>query len=429
MPTSIDFGDVNTRFISDYLGTLRRALARTDWTWCWVTSDVCDYTGFDWTWHPSEWQDRMLHVWASDDQKFGDTFYLHVPTFLDRSRDLALLEWFDTINFVEKSVPRFLPPVVFYDSDSLVPAVWDHDFETPVVQFAKYQANLSLPAVNLWRQETRAVIPLRSGSESVLIPRDVKNHLCTEIYDYPVIDRSLALAPGRPLDIVFISNGEPNAEENWDRLQDVTEGLANRVHRVDGVDGRVAAYQSAARLSETEWFLAVFAKLYVSGQFDWGWQPDRLQQAKHYIFHARNDVNDLVYGHQAMIAYNRRLVLENTGQGLDFTLDQPHEVVPAFSGVANYAYSPWMAWRTAFRECIKLRHSLPDVESEYRLDKWLTVGKGTNGVFSVMGAQDAVRYYDSVGGDFDELRKTYEWSWLSSYAMLTRPQLFTQSST
>jgi hypothetical protein len=65
----------------------------------------------------------------------------------------------------------------------------------------------------------------------------------------------------------------------------------------------------------------VFAKLEVSSSFDWSWQPDRLQEPKHYIFHALNPVNGLEYGHQAMIAYNRKLVLENTAPGLDFTLD------------------------------------------------------------------------------------------------------------
>ena len=124
--------------------------------------------------------------------------------------------------------------------------------------------------------------------------------------------------------------------------------------------------------STTPWFLAVFAKLEVNPEFDWSWQPDRLQEPKHYIFHAQNPVNELVYGHQAMIAYNKNLVLKNTAPGLDFTLDQAHEVVPILSGTAWYANNPWTAWRTAFRECIKLRHSLPDVENEYRLNQWLT---------------------------------------------------------
>ena len=50
------------------------------------------------------------------------------------------------------------------------------------------------------------------------------------------------------------------------------------------------------------------------------WQPDRLQQAKHYIFHAHNPVNGLQYGHMAMIAYNKKLVMTNSAEGLDFTL-------------------------------------------------------------------------------------------------------------
>jgi hypothetical protein len=130
-----------------------------------------------------------------------------------------------------------------------------------------------------------------------------------------------------------------------------------------------------------------------------------------------------------MIAYNRRLVLENTGQGLDFTLDQPHEVVPIISGTAYYDNDPWTCWRTAFREALKLRHSLPDVENEYRLTEWLDKGDGINGHWSTKGATDAVDYYDRVQGRFDDIKKSYEWDWLASYAMMLHPQLFTQSKT
>jgi len=111
--------------------------------------------------------------------------------------------------------------------------------------------------------------------------------------------------------------------------------------------------------------------------------------------------------------------LENTGTGLDFTLDQPHEVVPLVSGVANYNETPWMAWRTAFREVLKLKASLPDVESEYRLRQWLEVDT-TEEQWSMKGAEDAVEYYDSVAGDFTALKKSYEWAWLASYAFMRR---------
>jgi len=425
-------GDVNTRYISDYLGTLRRALSKVDWEYCWVTADVCDYTGFDFTWHPSEWQADMLHVFPSDEQKFGDTFYVHVPTFLKKSANLALLEWFDTIHFVEDiRVPRHPVPQVIYDTDSVVPAVWNHDFRDPVVEFSRYKQDNLHPSLNLWRQETKAVTPLRHGAESVLIPREVKNFLKTQIYDYPVIDRTWDVVHSRPLDIVFISNGEHGAKNHWEILQWYLRKSStnNRLHRVDGVNGRVAAYQAAAQASETDWFFAVFAKLQVNSDFNWTWQPDRLRESKHYIFHAYNPVNHLTYGHQAMIAYNRRLVLENTGQGLDFTLDQAHEVVPIVSGTAYYDNDPWTCWRTAFREALKLRHSLPDVENEYRLNEWTTKGEGVNGHWSVLGATDAMDYYESVNGNFAELKKSYEWEWLASYAMMLHPTLFTQSKT
>jgi hypothetical protein len=222
------------------------------------------------------------------------------------------------------------------------------------------------------------------------------------------------------LDIVFISNGEINAGVYFEHLKwNVEQNHKNRIHHVSGVNGRVAAYQEAARHSGTPWFFAVFAKLEVTRDFDWTWQPDRMQQPKHYIFHAHNPVNGLVYGHQAMIAYNKKLVLENTGEGLDFTLDQPHEVVPICCGTAMYHESDWMCWRTAFREVLKLRASLPDVESEHRLNRWLTVDT-TDGQWSRKGAEDAVEYYDSVGGDFAELKKSYEWEWLASYAFMKR---------
>jgi len=415
--------DYQTRYIGDYLGTLKRILSRVQDEYVWIISSVCDYTGFDFTWHPSEWQANMLHVFASDEQKFGDTFYVHVPSFLEKARDIKLLEWFDTIHFVENvSVSRQPVPIVYHEHDTQVAAVWAHEFRDPVVQFVCNTGAIGervVPAMNLWRTQMKTVMPLSTGASTVLVPREAKNSIKTQLYDYPYIDKTHNnLAYDQVLDIVFIDNGEPGAEYNYLQLPHVS--IPNRIHRSSGVKGRVAAYRAAAELSTTPWFFAVFAKLRVNPDFDWSWQPDRLQEPKHYIFHARNPINGLTYGHQAMIAYNRNLVLNNPGVGLDFTLDSAHEVVPILSGTAEYCNTPWMAWRTAFRECIKLRGQT-DVESQYRLNKWLTVSRGIpNGQWSIYGAEDAVEYYEAVGGDFDALKKSYDWDWLASYAFIKR---------
>jgi hypothetical protein len=419
------------RYFDNYRDTLIR-LAKSlvgEYEHVWVCSSICDYTGFDFSWHPETWQSTMLHVFPSNDQKFGDTFYMHVPTFAERAEKKQLLEWY-SVNYVSRrSVPRRPMPVIEHTNDTHVDAVKTTDWSGPLALFTTNGIPITLPTVPLWRQETKTVVPLSQGASAIIVPKTARADVPTQLYDYAQIDKTQRKRHNdAPLSIVFISNGEHSAESNYAYLLDSSYNRNNRVYRVDGVNGRVAAYHAAARMSTTPWFFAVFAKLRVSMNFDWNWQPDRMQQPKHYIFHAHNPVNGLEYGHQAMIAYNRDLVLANPGIGLDFTLDSAHEVVPVNSGTAWYTDTPWQAWRTAFREAVKLQASLPDVESEYRLNAWLSEGAGEvkNAEWSRWGAEDAVEYYNEVGGDFAALKKSYEWSWLASYALVKRGLILDQ---
>jgi hypothetical protein len=315
-------------------------------------------------------------------------------------------------------------PVIVHSGDSQIDAVKNTDWAGPLAVFTNhdYIPGNVFNHVPLWREQTKTIVPISDGAGTVVVPRTAVPYIRTQLYDYPYIDRSQRALQDPPLDIVFISNGEIHAEVYLEHLKfTVIPDHKNRIHHVSGVNGRVAAYQEAARQSTTPWFFAVFAKLEVDQRFDWTWQPDRMQQPKHYIFHARNPINGLEYGHQAMIAYNKKLVLDNPGIGLDFTLDSAHEVVPILSGTAEYTHTRWMAWRTAFRECVKLCGQT-DVESEYRLNRWLgPIPEAIiNSDWSRRGAEDAVEYYKEVNGDMVELRKSYDWAWLASYALLKR---------
>ena len=415
------------RYFDNYRDTLIR-LAKSigpEHEWVWVCSSICDYTNFDFSWHPEQWQATMLHVFSSDEQKFGDTFFMHVPTFAARAEKKALLEWYDC-NFVKVGAPRRPMPIVQHDQDSHVDVVRTRDFAGPLAVFTQSTyMSTNLVTVPLWRTETKTIVPLNPGASSVVVPKSAIPYIKTQLYDYPYIDKTHRMLKDQLQDIVFISNGEPNAEQHYKRLSMIHRD--NRLVRVDNINGRAAAYHAAAQASTTPWFFAVFAKLEVDIDFDFTWQPDRMQQAKHYIFHAKNPCNGLVYGHQAMIAYNRQLVLDNPGVGLDFTLDSPHEVVPVLSGIAQYNTSAWSAWRTAFREVLKLKASLPDVENEYRLNVWLSnTVEMKNANWSQWGAEDAVEYYNQVDGDFTALKKSYEWDWLASYAFMKRSVLPSQ---
>jgi len=407
-----------TKFVDNYLDTLLRIARTTTSEHLWICSTVCDYTNFDFTWHPDPWQSEMLHVFPSGDQKFGDTFYMHVPTFKENADKCELLDWYNNNFTQDQHVPRHKLPLVKHLEDSHVDALPESQQEPLVVYTNENLWFTPVPNIPLWRKQTRTITPLDTRGCSVIVPRDALGDIKTQLWDYEYVDRSYQTQrKADPLDVVFIENGEVNAEENFLHLESCLMQKPNKLKRVTNVKGRVAAYQAAAKVSSTPWFFAVFAKLKIDKSFDWTWQPDCLQQAKHYIFHAKNPINGLEYGHMAMIAYNRKLVLSNTAPGLDFTLDQLHEVVPMLSGVANYADDEFMAWRSAFREVIKLKHSLeqqPDVETEYRLRTWMWKGEGTKGDWSMRGAMDAYRYYNEVDGDFDQLKLSYDWVWLNS---------------
>jgi hypothetical protein len=286
------------------------------------------------------------------------------------------------------------------------------------------QADLRfVPAPCLWTEKDRTVERCSTSGATAIVPRDIKAHLRTQIYDYPYLEDSVfrinEYYKGKDvseLDIVYISNGEPDEEKWYDILCYRANANESQIKWIRGVNGRTAAYQAAARASTTPWFFAVFAKLEVDYNFPWmEWKPDYYQEPKHYIFNSRNPVNGLEYGHQGVICYNKRLVLENNTPGIDFTLSQPHESVPILSGVAHFNQSEWMTWRTAFREVVKLRHFMavqPTLETEHRLNTWCTVANGAFAEYCLKGARDAVDYYKEVSGDYDKLKLSFEWAWL-----------------
>lgn len=422
---SRDLAIKSIRYISSHLDVFKRIIQQATSEYIWIVSSICNYDQFNFNWHPSQWQSEMIHCfsWTTNDplNRRGDTFYIHVDSFRKQMYDLELLDWFNVINYNDEQTVYYLPcPVIEYTTDKLVEAIKNYNFEFPYAHFMRPEDRdfQWSKEICLWSQKDRKVVPFTTNRASCLVPKDVKQYLKTQIYDYPYLALSdIVVKNSDKLEIKFISNGEPDADHWFNHC--VAHSRGSNIERIMNINGRAAAYKAAAERSRTDWFFAVFAKLEVDPNFDWTWQPDYWQEPKHYIFHARNPVNGLVYGHQAMIAYNKRLVLETIDSGLDFTLSVAHEVVPILSGTAHYNQDPWTTWRTAFREVLKLRHFQfirPTVETEYRLNKWLTVANGVYSEWSLQGAGDAIEYYESVAGDYSKLMLSFEWTWLRQYA-------------
>ena len=408
-------------YAGDYLSTLKNMLYEIGIKkdhYIWVCSSICDYTNFDFTYICDPFSLEQLHVFPSDKQKYGDTFFINVNRLRTLVEDLDTLESIDKINFNQHQQVKRLPAPSFITEGDTHISVTNTDFDWPYATFItsdnKEIKVVDNEPISLWSKESKNILITSTGGTHIVVPKEAKEYVSNELYDYPYIAKSNKLSTSQPLDIVFLSNGETGADENYEHLLNVTKGLPNRVVRVDGINGRVAAYHAAAEASNTPWMFTVFAKLRINSKFDFSWQPDRLQVPKHYIFYASNPVNGLVYGHQAMIAYNKQITLGNIGKGLDFTLDSEHEVVELNSGVARYNTDEFSTWRTSFREAIKLKLDDSPVSRE-RLKTWSTVGVGDFAQYSIQGAQHAVEYVESVNNDLDKLRLSYDWPWLKEY--------------
>ena len=409
------------KYEESYLNTFKKLLSQLPEKkehYIWICSSICDYQGFDFTYICDPFAREQLHVFPSDKQKFGDTFLINVNKLRELISDMEKLEDYTKINYNQHQRVKRLPaPTIITEGDTHVSSI-DIDYDFPYAEYITSDNKdiqcIETEPMSLWAPEHKNIIVTSVGGTRIIAPKDVKDHVKRELYDYPYLITNSRLAQSSPLDIVFLSNGETGADENYEHLLNVTRGLKNKVTRVDGVNGRVAAYHAAAEASDTPWMFTVFAKLKVSLKFDWNWQPDRLQVPKHYVFHAKNPVNGLVYGHQAMIAYNKKLTLANEGKGLDFTMDDEHEIVEIVSGVANFNTDEWSTWRTSFREALKLCANDDEV-SKNRLEFWLTVGSGKFSDYSIEGAQHAVAYYKEVNGDFEKLKLSYDWAWLRQH--------------
>ena len=350
---------------------------------------------FDYSWHPDSTEEPYNYV-------FGSIFNTpsELPVLVYKTKNSVGTKYVDNVKF---DIPI---DVITYE-DSIYDAVVESKFTKAYAYVTKtYDENFEdylyteKPSIHL--------LP-----NSAIVPRIAKTSLHDKLYDYAHVVEHGRATP-ELLDVVFFSNGEACADQNYEHLVKVVSKTGNRVVRIDGVKGRVASQHAAANASNTSWYFLVNAKLQVNENFDFTWQPDIYKSRRHYIFVATNNLNRLEYGHQAMVANNKKLTLATEGKGLDFTMESMNEVVRINSGVAVFNSSPWDTWRTAFRECIKLQHA-NDHESRFRLNVWKTIARGEYGEYSLKGAKDAIDYYNSVNGEFDKLKLTYEWQWLWEY--------------
>ena len=399
-------------FVQSYMEILKSLVNDARTSHVWMLSSLIDYSTFDFDYIPEQHQDQQIHVWHNEEQKEGDTMLIPCAEFLQQAEQLKFLRDFKNINYHSAVLNYSAWPVRSFEFNTLIEQVQsqkelyvNYYYREPIYYIPSFWEDVKLYSLD----ESRL---------NLLVPRfPVKK----ELHEYS--PKLLLKDKSAPVyfDIVFIHNNEPQHEENFQALLSVAEGKPNRVKVIAGVQGRNQAYKAAADISDTEYFYAVFAKIKTDPSFGFDFVPDTLKSPRHYIFDCYDPVIDYTYGHQAIILYNKKMVLENTGTGLDFTLSQQHDHVKLLSAETTFYQDPLVAYRTAFREVVKLLYAqkiCPTVEGNHILLKWYTESDMQNASYVRDAYTDAVDFVNKYSADFEKLFQSYEWEFVDNLYQL-----------
>ena len=400
-------------FVDSYFNVLKSVVGDIKTEYFWFFSNFVKLDDIDLDFIPEQHERDQIHVWYTTHPMGGlnhEGNVMLIPTekFKAQIKNLKFLRDYKDINYhphetlfqtpITKTYFKLQNPYMSYNTDP---------------QFYKWMVNKDLTGVQVpnyypsfWEDEK--VYSWGDTKDIMLVPYR------SELKQFYDVDRSVHFDLDytiRPMDIIFISYDEPSAEKRFNALKQKFP----RAKWAKDIIGQTLAYKTAAVMSDTDYFFAVFPKLEIVDSFEFDFQPDRMKNPCHYIFNCKNPVNGLEYGHGAVLLYNKDLVMNTTNPGLDFTLSAPHEVVPILSAVNHFNETPWLAWRTTFREVIKLLQAKSTVESSYRLKKWLAMGSGDNADWVYKGANDANEFYDKNSDNYDELMLSYNFEWLKQY--------------
>jgi len=217
-------------------------------------------------------------------------------------------------------------------------------------------------------------------------------------------------------DVFFLSYGEPYAEKNYQNL------LKKHPYakRIRGVSGIHKAHKHAALESSTDFLWVVDADAELTDDFNFDYEVPNWDFDVVHIWQSQNRINDLVYGNGGVKLLPRHLTLELSRMSIDITtrISKNIKVMDTISNYNNFATSPLNAWRSAFRECVKLSSKVIDrqVEEEtaQRLNTWCTVARGEFAEYVLAGANYGKEYGIANKGNAVNLAKVNNFLWLES---------------
>ena len=222
----------------------------------------------------------------------------------------------------------------------------------------------------------------------------------------------------KPYDIVFISNGEPNADDNFDLLSETFP----RAKRVMDIKGIHAAHKRAAELVETDMFWVVDGDAEIIDGFDFNYYVPAYDidgKDTVHVWRSLNPINGLVYGYGGvkLLPTNLTRNLDQTTTDMTTSISDKFKGIEEMSNTSVFNTDSFSAWRSGFRECAKLSSRTiarqKDDETEFRLDAWCTRGADKPfGKAAIAGAKAGRAFGEDNKDNAQELVKINDFEWL-----------------
>lgn len=216
-------------------------------------------------------------------------------------------------------------------------------------------------------------------------------------------------------DIFFISYDEETAEQNWTLISERMPH-ARRVHGIKGIHN---AHKACANAAFTEMFWTIDGDTVIDDGFDFNFIPPIWDRSYLHLWYSRNPINDLVYGYGSLKLWPKKSLIEFDGNWLDFTTTVGNiKIIDNVVATTNFNFNAYSAWKSAFRESVKLCLNISNGDLGESLDRLVTWATKQNPVpFSSdakLGVRHGIRYFLDSKDDRDALRRINDFEWLRS---------------
>lgn len=219
------------------------------------------------------------------------------------------------------------------------------------------------------------------------------------------------------MDIFFISYNESNCEENWLRLLSF-HGDSKRIHGIQGID---KAHMACNDLSTTEYFWTVDGDNWLTKPLDF--ILDRSKDL--YLFRSVDPIYETPTLLGGVKLWRKNSIINSSMNKGDFSLNATSNktVIDEEFSITKYNTSPYDAWKTAFRHCVKLTSQIlksrPNAKNlNFYIDQWRKTEKFDNGennaLWCYRGFNDALEY-TGTDKSFEELNLINSYQWLEHF--------------